>query len=186
MSNIYHFSSIIGPTIERYLKLKRSLGREYSAENEIFKQLDSFLQRHKKDLTLKSFDDWCHTLTHLATGVQRNRMRVVRNLCLYRQRTVPGCFVPDKLQFPPLHQVIQPYIFSETEICRLLEATKYLKSNWWSPLRQENIRLALILLYTTGLRRRELCSLTIGDYDPVEHTLLIRESKFHRSRLIPL
>src|ERR1700722_6594008 len=186
MSNMYHFSSIIGPVIERYLKLKRSLGRQFSVENEIFKQLDSFLHRHKKDLTLKSFNDWCRTLTHLTTGVQRNRMRVVRNLCLYRQRTVPGCFVPDKLQFPLPHQAIQPYIFKKIEICGLLEAKKNLRSSCSSPPRKENIRLALILLYTTGLRRGELCSLTIGDYDPVEHTLLIRESKFHKSRLIPL
>jgi integrase len=44
----------------------------------------------------------------------------------------------------------------------------------------------LVLLYTTGLRRGELVRLTIGDYNPIEHTLLIRESKFHKSRLIPL
>jgi integrase/recombinase XerD len=44
----------------------------------------------------------------------------------------------------------------------------------------------LVLLYTAGLRRSELCKLTIGDYDPTEHTLLIRETKFHKSRIIPL
>jgi len=43
-----------------------------------------------------------------------------------------------------------------------------------------------VLLYTTGLRRGELLRLTVGDYDPKEHTLLIRESKFHKSRLLPL
>jgi integrase len=42
------------------------------------------------------------------------------------------------------------------------------------------------LLYTAGLRRGELTRLTVRDYDPVEHTLLIRESKFHKSRLLPL
>jgi integrase len=43
-----------------------------------------------------------------------------------------------------------------------------------------------VRLYTTGLRRGELLRLTRGDYDPQAHTLLIRESKFHTSRLVPL
>ncbi len=56
----------------------------------------------------------------------------------------------------------------------------------WSPLRPEAIRLALVLLFTTGIRRGELLRLTLGDYDRRNATLLIRESKFHKSRLLPL
>jgi integrase len=37
-----------------------------------------------------------------------------------------------------------------------------------------------------GLRRGELLRLTVGDYDPSGRTILIRESKFHKSRLLPL
>jgi integrase len=48
------------------------------------------------------------------------------------------------------------------------------------------MRLAIVLLYTTGMRRRELTRLTVRDYEPREHTLMIRESKFHKSRLIPV
>jgi integrase len=36
------------------------------------------------------------------------------------------------------------------------------------------------------MRRGEIVRLTLGDYDPGECTLLIRESKFHKSRLLPL
>lgn len=43
-----------------------------------------------------------------------------------------------------------------------------------------------MLLYTTGLRRGELARLTVGDYDAHERTLMIRASKFHKSRLVPL
>jgi integrase/recombinase XerD len=56
----------------------------------------------------------------------------------------------------------------------------------WSPLRPEVIRLALVLLFTTGIRRGELLRLTLSDYDRENATLLIRESKFHKSRLLPL
>lgn len=55
-----------------------------------------------------------------------------------------------------------------------------------SPLRRQNTLLGLILLYTAGLRRGELLRLTLQDFDLAEGTLLVRESKFHKSRLIPL
>jgi integrase len=46
--------------------------------------------------------------------------------------------------------------------------------------------LAIVLLYTSGLRRGELVRLTLGDYDFEERTLHIRDTKFHKSRLVPL
>ena len=55
-----------------------------------------------------------------------------------------------------------------------------------SPLRTEIYRLAIVLLYTAGLRRGELIRLVIGDYDPVQRTLLVRVSKFHKSRVVAL
>ncbi len=54
------------------------------------------------------------------------------------------------------------------------------------PLRRQFFRVALILLSTTGMRRGELLRLTVQDYDPQTHTLAIRASKFHKSRLLPL
>jgi integrase len=113
-------------------------------------------------------------------------MRIVRNLCLYRRRTDPTCFLPDLSQFPAPHQVIRPHIFTDTEILAVLAAAEGLTSNGGSPLHREVFRLAIVLLYTTGLRRGELLRLTVGDYEPYEHTLVVRESKFHKSRLLPL
>jgi integrase len=41
-------------------------------------------------------------------------------------------------------------------------------------------------LFTTGIRRGELLGLTLGDYDRRESTLQIRETKFYKSRLLPI
>lgn len=180
------FSSSVGATITHYLTLKRALGRRYVSEEYILKNLDCFLSRGRTDLDSESFTRWCDTHRHHTSGVRRSWMRVVRNLCLYRRRRKPSCFVPDNLLFPPEHQRVQPHIFSETEIARLFKAIKPFKSPAPSPLRRANFHLALVLLYSTGMRRGELLRLTIGDYDPQEKTLLIRESKFHKSRLLPL
>lgn len=180
------FSSALGPTIARYLALKQALGRGYAIERAVFHHLDAFLAAARADLTPATFVGWCHRFAHLTSGVRRNWMRVVRNLCLYRQRTEPGCFVPDPALFPSPHQPVAPHIFTEAEITRLLRAADALGPTPAAPLRPQAFRLALVLLYTAGLRRGELLRLTMGDYDRREGTLLIREAKFHKSRLLPL
>ena len=48
------------------------------------------------------------------------------------------------------------------------------------------MRLAIVLLYTSGLRRGELLRLTFDDFDAAESTLFIRSTKFHKKRIIPL
>jgi integrase len=55
-----------------------------------------------------------------------------------------------------------------------------------SPLLPANMRLALIILYTAGLRRGELARLTLDDVEPQVGLLRIRASKFHKSRFVPL
>lgn len=189
MSSKHQTSSALGPVILRYLSLKKALGRRYDTETGILLSLDAFLLAHEagsSDLGPGTFADWCRTLARLTPGVRRNWMRVVRNLCLYRRRTEPGCFVPDAALFPSQHQSVQPYIFTEAEIVRLIAATRGLGRTHQMPIRPETFDLAIVLLYTTGLRRRELVRLTVGDYDPQEQTLLIRQTKFHKSRYLPL
>lgn len=180
------FSSRLAPVIDDYIKLKRALGRSCANEERILRHLDEFLCRVGGVLTPESFAEWCLTQQHMASGVRRNRMRIVRNLCLYRRRREPTCFLPDRFQFPPLHQPVQAHIFTEAEVASLLHQVDSLSSTSRSPLRPQMYRLAIVLLYTTGLRRGELVRLKIRDYDSSQQTLLVRESKFHKSRLLPL
>jgi integrase len=180
------FTSRVASSIESHLRMKEALGRRYAAERTILRAFDAFLTSIDADLTSDTFGAWNATLGRLTPGVRRNWLRVVRNLCLYRRRTVPGTFVPDPTGFPRPHDPIRPYIFSTTDIARLLDAADRLGATARAPLRRETFRLVIVLLYTSGLRRGELVRLTVGDYDPTEQTLLIRASKFHKSRRLPL
>lgn len=177
--------SLLAFTIAQYLALKQALGRQYAVERKVLQHLDAFLVP-LGDLDPATFACWCHGQGQLRSGVRRKRMRIVRNLCLYRRRHEPACFVPDPSQFPPPHQPISPYIFAEAEIARLVHAAGSLVPAPAAPLRPQVLRLAIALLYTTGMRRSEMARLRVGDYDPGERTLLVRESKFHKSRLLPL
>lgn len=186
---IYAFRSKLGPAISRYLELNLALGKRYKHETTTLKSLDRFLRRlphAAQDLTAETFYSWCRQQSSLTSRVRRNRMFMIQRFCRYRRRTVPGCFVPDSVLFPSPGQTITPYIFSETEAVRLMRAASGLSRPSYSPLRPEVIRLAIVLLYTTGLRVGELLRLEVGDFDPRERTLLVRNSKFHKSRLLPL
>lgn len=183
------FSSVIGSAVFSYLALKKALGRRFTSETAILAHLDRFLAtRASSDsgLTPEAFAEWTLTFEHLTPTVRRNWMRNVRNLCLYLRRTDPGCFVPDPTGFPAPHVPRRPHIFTEGQVLRLLHTAADFRPRSTAPLHAEGLRLAIVLLYTAGLRRGELARLVLSDYDPVEHTLLVRASKFYKSRLVAL
>jgi integrase len=181
------FRSRLGSQISAYLTIKKALGRRFDAETNTLAKLDIFLaQKRMSKLTPHAFAAWCLTFDRLTPTVRRARMRIVRNLCLYLRRSNRRCFVPDPSGFPAPHVPRRPHIFSEKEIIRLARFATKLPSRSTSPLRAAVFRLAIVLLYTLGLRRGELVRLVLSDYDAREQTLLVRASKFHKSRLVAL
>lgn len=183
------FSSSLAPVLVRYVNFKRALGLRFEDATRTLESLDRFLREQAtkySDLNAAAFQDWCQPQEHVNSTTRRKRMQQVYHFCIYRRRTEPLCFVPDRALFPRPDQRLQPYIFSEEEIVKLLRATSGLKRVPSSPLGPEVLRLAIVLLFTTGIRRRELLRLTVSDYDRQNATLLIRETKFHKSRLLPL
>jgi integrase len=189
MKPFHEFSSILAPAISSYLAIKKALGRRFNSETAILRHLDRFLVEQPiatTSLASSVFAEWCLTFLHLTPTVRRNWMRIVRNLCLYMRRSEPGCFVPDPAGFPAPHEPRRPHIFTEEQVLRLLKETSKAKARSNAPLHAEGLRLAIVLLYTTGLRRGELVRLTVSDYDPVEKTLFVRVSKFYKPRLIAL
>jgi integrase/recombinase XerD len=187
MSPSKKFVSAIASTITRYVALKRALGRKTDTLRYILLRLDRFLAAERaEDLDAETFAAWAASIDHLAASNRRQQMRIVYHLCLFRRRSEPRCFLPDPSQFPPLRPRPRPYIFSEGEIGRLLRATDDLLPNAPSPLHRQVGRLAIVLLYTAGLRRGELVRLKLGDYDASGHVIHVQDSKFHKSRLVPL
>ena len=136
--------------------------------------VDHFVTTQGGDLTSDSFAGWCLTLQHLASGTRRSRMRIVRNFCLYRRRGELASFLPDALLFPPRHQVVRPHLFTNAEVVRLLAAIGALPAAPTSPFRRENLHLAIVLLYTAGLRLGER---------PIDQLRLAPERRPHLSGL---
>jgi hypothetical protein len=107
-------ANLLEPLITDYVTLHQALGKGFDGEQRILKALNRWLaQTGATDLTAETFSAWCKTKQHLASGVRRRHMRIVRNFCLYRRGRNARCFVPDPLLFPAFHQPRPPYIFSK-------------------------------------------------------------------------
>jgi len=179
--------SALDVVADRYLRRQRSLGRAYVHEEQVIDALRRFLDKNScADLDQANFEAWCASQVHLSANTRRNRQRIVRNFCLYRQRTEPTCFVPDINRLPHRSPYAPPVIFGAAEVARMLAMADRLAPTSSSPLRPAVMRLAVVLLYTAGLRRGELLRLTLADVDPHHGILHIRASKFHKSRIVPL
>jgi integrase/recombinase XerD len=173
--------------IARYLTIQRALGRRYVNEERVLTSLARFLHEQRlEDLEQTGFDTWCQSFAELNANTRRGRHGMVRNFCRYRRRSEPSCFVPDVNHFPRLVPYRNPVIFGPADIVKMLAATTQIKRTPKSPLKPAVMRLAVILLYTTGLRLGELVRLTLADADAGVGVLHIRESKFHKSRCLPL
>jgi len=179
--------SPLGSKITAYVSLKQALGRRFAAETDVLAHLDRFLvARRIRVLSPGGFTAWSLTFDHLTPTVRRNRMRIVRNFCLYLRRNDRGQFVPDTAGFPAHQAPKRPHIFSEAQIAKLLRVATSLPPWTTSLLRAAVFRIAVVLLYTAGLRRGELVRLVLSDYDATEQTLIVRRSKFHKSRVVAL
>jgi integrase len=78
----------------------------------------------------------------------------------------------------------KPHIFTEQEIVRLMDEAARLNSS--SGLRAMTYVALIGLLSATGLRPGEALSLDVGDVDLQSGILAIRESKFGKSRFVPI
>jgi len=91
--------------------------------------------------------------------------------------------LPTVVPKPP--QAFMAYIYSREELRRLLEATA-LCNHPRSKIRAHTYRALILLLYGAGLRISEALALTLTDVDLSAGVIQIRESKFYKTRLVPL
>ena len=78
-----------------------------------------------------------------------------------------------------------PYIYTNDDMKKLIDAADSRHRSDWL-LTPDTVRTLLLLLYGTGLRISEALQLNLEDFDHNTGVLTIRESKFFKSRLIPI
>jgi integrase len=116
--------------------------------------------------------------------------------CLTKHYTLAGLFrfaiilgyvqrspMPTILPKPPPRRL--PYIYSVPVMKRLLHATDE-RLQRGGVINASTFRTLLLLLYGTGLRISEALFLKIKDVDLDQQLLTVRETKFYKSRLVPI
>jgi integrase/recombinase XerD len=170
-----------------YLAHWRALGRQYRQQEWLLHRVLHDLQAMgHDDLTESSFSAWFDSRKHLHPNTRRNCAQMLRHFCVHRRRTDPGCFVPTPELACRARPHVTPVILREQQVACMLATAATLEPSPNSPLRPAAMRMAVALLYTTGMRLGELQRLALGDVQDSGAVLHVRESKFHKSRLLPL
>lgn len=86
---------------------------------------------------------------------------------------------------PQLPPRFVPYIYTHDDLFRLLNATASYQTRHVL-LEPHTFRAILLLLYGAGLRISEALSLRVGDVDLPTALITIRNTKFYKSRIVPL
>jgi integrase/recombinase XerD len=183
------FRSLFAASLQRFLDVKRTLGRSYALEAVTLSHWDDFLYSRypqAKKVRAAMFYDWVKELRHLSPTVHRSWQRIVRNFLLFYARDHMGTFIPDVLTFPKPSPSQSPRLVSEAEMALIIQCSRQLAPAHSNPLRAETIRLGLMLLFCCGLRRGELLRVKLGDLDKDQNLIRIVLTKFHKSRLVPL
>jgi integrase len=174
--------------VAAFLRSQRALGRLYRAEEYALGRLRRFLvQAAADELTGPQFDAWRQSSSHLSISSRLRWERIIHKFCRHRRRSELQCFVPDPHSFVRLKPYPLPTILSRRQVAQLLSAcSPRRRRSRPSRLHGQMMRFAVVLLYTAGLRRGEIVRLTLSDVDASAGVLRIRDSKFHKSRWVPL
>jgi integrase/recombinase XerD len=185
MSVLQH--STLAPTVQRYVAHQRALGKSFGRQAYVLSQLLKFIERAGiADLDATMFDAWSASGRGTSSNARRSAQQIVHRFCRYRQRLEPVCFVPDPLHFARRSPYREPVIFGAPEVARMLRFAALMPGSVHFPMSAAALRLMIILLYTTGMRRGELGHLRLSDLDITAATIRIRDGKFHKMRLIPI
>ncbi|WP_083825482.1 tyrosine-type recombinase/integrase [Roseobacter litoralis] len=164
-------------------------GYRYEAAEVICRRFDRFLQQRPDldgqplETLLEHYGKAKATANHTA---ECEKLARILNKALCHDD-------PSRPRRPPDHRPAKqvargwrrPYIYSPEDIQKLLAIARTYPSPR-APSRPINLYTMLVLAYCAGLRIGEIARLTLGDVDMQSGTIAIRETKFFKSRLLPL
>ena len=171
--------------LEEYLNIRRAFGFKLRLAGSLLKKFVLFIEQQgaefiTRDLALR----WATQPKDALTSTWAARLGMVRNFAQYVSASDPRTEVPPKGLLPYRYHRKPPYIYSDDEICRLIEAAKQLPSK--NGLRPYTYSTLFGLIAVTGMRMIEPIRLDNKDVDLTHGVLTIRQTKFDKCRLVPV
>lgn len=172
-------------SIENYVALKRTLGAVFSVDARILRSFSRALG----DVSLAAITSVdCRQFCRGKGPPTRFWERKHQSLRgFFRYLVAREHLVTSPLQEPPprTDRTFRPYIYSHDELRRLLEAASQERSRH-RLLEPETLRTLILLLYGAGLRAGEALRLRSCDVDLQDRVLSVWNTKFFKSRLVPI
>jgi integrase len=171
--------------LERYLELRRALGFEMRIEGRLLHDFLTFLQGRTltEPLLAQAAIEWASSRG--GSKYQAGRLSMARCFLAHLRAYLPGIQVPATSMIPSGVRPT-PHIYSEAQIAALMREASVLKPA--GSLRPHTYATLIGLLASCGLRPGEAVRLRDADVE-MEATpprLVIRETKFRKSRLVPV
>ncbi len=172
-------------TLVDYLTLRRSLGHDLAEAHWLLPSFVAYLQAHElPTVTVQAALAWSQqSATGTVSSVGPRRMTAARGFARYLAGIDIDTEIPPPGLMPNRQRWRRPFIYSSADIDTVLRQARATIS---SPLRAGTYETLIGLLATSGMRIGEAIKLDRSDVDWPEGVLLIRESKFGKSRLVPL
>lgn len=173
--------------ITQYAAFRKSMGADFESAESL---LNTFCRRMGVDIDVCEIR--AEQVATFLTGTGpvnrywRRKYDTLRGL--YRYATSRG-FVdhaPLPTTVPKMPERFPPYIYSSDELQRLINPDSPERIGF-RKLQPHTLRaVLLLLLYGAGLRIGEAAALTLNDVDLDTAVITIRDTKFHKTRLVPV
>jgi site-specific recombinase XerD len=184
------FNGPWGKQISAFILFKRRLGAKYEFEEGTLANLDRHLAEAGispgEKIPPALINQWLlsqvgnnEQTLHTKRRVAERFFDYARSLGLLKENPANG------LSSIP-RRTLRPYVFSKEEIQEILQRARGMPDIPFFPHRGATYEMIFATLYCLGLRIGELCRLRLRDIDFDRGLLLIRPSKFYKSRFLPL
>lgn len=172
--------------ITQYVAFRKSMGGDFESANSL---LNTFCRRMGVDIDVGEIR--AEQVEAFLAGTRpvnrywRRKYDTLRGF--YRYATSRGFVdhVPLPATVPKMPERFVPYIYKLDELQRLINPTAPDQIGF-RKLEPHTLRAVLLLLYGAGLRIGEIVALTLEDVDLSGALITIRNTKFHKTRLVPI
>ncbi len=166
-----------------YLALRRALGFKLRAETWWLPDFVSFLDAHgSKVITTDLALQWAQRPPDAAPSWWAKKLGAIRRFAKHHRAFDSRTEVPPTDLLPFRRQRLVPHIYTDDEILALVGQARCLPD----PMRSATFTTMIGLLAVTGMRVSEAIGLDRHDVDWRRSLLVVRDSKFKKSRHVPL
>ncbi|MCK4825527.1 tyrosine-type recombinase/integrase [bacterium] len=170
---------------EEYIYLRRALGFKLRDTESLLKDFTDFMERENAPyITTNLSLLWAKAPKNALQAYWSSRLSVIRRFAQYVKAMDSRNEVPPHGILPYRYHRCNPYIYSDEEVLKLLQACNSLNSG--NELRKHTCYTVLGLLAVTGMRISEVTALTRENVDLTQGIISIRNTKSRKSRLIPV